>query len=94
MSTSYLEIIQQQWDSILELYLQFEDKKPVMVYDLDKLQIFAYPYEEFKAKLNKKSQRSLEKQYKRALTNNHMVVFVKDDENSSFLSYSLKIYED
>ena len=30
-------------------YKRFEDKRPVMLLDLQSEQIFAYPYEEFKA---------------------------------------------
>lgn len=94
MSKSYLEIIQTQWESILTLYLQFEDKKPVILYDLDKHEIFAYPFEAFSAELHKKSRRSLAQQYRRAVANNHMVIFVKDGDADNMASFSVQIYQD
>ena len=60
MSTSYLDAIQDHWDSIVSLYRQFEDKKPVMVFDLHKQTVYASPYEEFKAELNQKSRLTLD----------------------------------
>ena len=94
MTKSYIDLIQAQWENILNLYLQFEEKKPVMLYEVGKNQISAYPYEDFITELDKKSQQSLHQQYQRALENNQMVIFVKDDDMGQFVSYSLKIYEE
>ena len=94
MTKSYIDMIQAQWENILNLYMQFEEKKPVMLYNITSRQISAYPYEDFITELNEKSQQSLHQQYQRALENNQMVVFVKDDDMGQFVSYSLKIYED
>ncbi len=93
MSTSYLDIIESHWESILALYMQFEDKNPVMLFDLKEHQIYAYPYEGFKAQLSRKSQRELEQQYQRALEKNYMVIFVRDDEQKQMTSFSLAIEE-
>jgi hypothetical protein len=93
MSTSYLDIIQGHWDSILALYMQFADKNPVMLFDLDQHQIHAYPYEEFKAQLSRKSQRELEQQYRRALEKDYMVIFVRDEAQKQLTSFSLAIEE-
>jgi hypothetical protein len=89
MSTSYHDIIQYHWDSILALYMQFEDKNPVMLFDLKEHQIHAYPYEGFKAQLSRKSQRELEQQYRRALEKN----YVQDEEQKQLTSFSLAIEE-
>lgn len=88
--TSYLEVIQAQWDNILKLYEQFADKKPVMLFDMQDNTVYAYPYQGFKAELNQKSQRALEEQYERALADNSVVVFVRDREQNNLVSYSLQ----
>jgi len=93
MTTSYRDIIESQWENILNLYLQFEDKKPVMLFDIRQGEIHALPYEGFKAQLNEKSQAALTEQYQRALENNLMVLFVRDTENNNIASYSLEITE-
>jgi len=93
MTASYRDIIQSQWESILNLYLQFEDKKPVMLFDIREGEIHALPYEAFKAQLNQKSQVTLTEQYQRALEDNLMVLFVRDTENNNIASCSLEITE-
>ena len=93
MTTSYLDLIQAHWESILNLYWQFEDKKPVMLFDIQQNEVYAYPYEGFKSELNKKSRESLEQQYQRALENNYVVVFVRDNDQGNLVSYSLELEE-
>jgi hypothetical protein len=94
VTLSYLDIIRSQWEKILNLYLQFESEKPVMVLDLSKNEIFAYPFQDFSAQLDRKSQATLRQQYQNALTRNQMVIFVKDDDQESMASFTVKIYED
>jgi hypothetical protein len=93
MSTSYLDAIQDHWDSIVSLYRQFEDKKPVMVFDLHEQTVYAFPYEEFKTELNQKSRLALEEQYTRALSGNYLVVFIRDTEAGQMVSYSIGLEE-
>lgn len=90
MREPYLTIIGEQWDHILRLYKKFEDKKPIMLFDIQEQKIYAYPYKDFKAAMNKKSQISLKEQYESAVAENKMVVFVKDNENKKLRSYSLR----
>jgi hypothetical protein len=39
MSDQYLDIVKEQWGNILVLYKKFEDKKPVMSYDIQEQRI-------------------------------------------------------
>ena len=80
----------EQWDNILGLYKRFEAKKPVMLLDIQEQKIYAYPYNDFKSELSKKSQIQLEEQYEAAILNNEMVVFVRDNEKKELVSYSLE----
>ena len=93
MGNSYLEIIQEQGENILGLYRQFEDKKPVMVFDLHENMVYAFPYEEFLKQLNRKSRQALAEQYERALASNYVVVFVRDTEQGQMVSYSIALEE-
>jgi hypothetical protein len=90
-SEKYLDVIDEQWSNILKLYKEFEDKKPIMLYDMREKRISAYPYESFKSDLTKKSQTILEKQYYEAVSNNKIVVFVRDNEQGILISSSYNL---
>jgi hypothetical protein len=53
--------------------------------------IYAYPYEDFKSDLTKKSQTILEKQYKEAILGNKMVVFIRDNDQGILISSSYNL---
>ena len=71
---------------ILMFYKRFEAKRPVMLLELPSLRIYAYPYREFKADLSERSQAMLEDQYERAVTEDKIVVFVRDEETRRLVS--------
>lgn len=75
---------------ILMFYKLFEDKRPVLVFDLQSQQILAYPYGEYKATLGERSQAMLATQYDEAVANNKVVVFVRDNETRRLTSMSFK----
>jgi hypothetical protein len=71
---------------ILMFYKRFEDKRPVMLLDLQSQKIYAYPYREFKAELSDKSQVMLAADYEKAIAKNKIVVFVRDNETRRLAS--------
>jgi hypothetical protein len=75
---------------ILMFYKLFEDKRPIMLFDLQSQQILAYPYEEYKATLSERSQAMLTVQYDEAMVNNKVVVFVRDNETRRLTSMSFE----
>ena len=93
MYEQYWDAVGEQWDNIIGLYKRFEAKKPVMLLDLQEQKIYAYPYNDFKSELSKKSQIQLEEQYEAAILDNEMVVFVRDNEKKELVSYSLEYRE-
>jgi hypothetical protein len=93
MYEQYWDALGEQWDNIIGLYKQFEDKKPVMLFDIQEQKIYAYPYNDFRSNLSKRSQIQLEEQYEAAILNNEMVVFVRDNEKRDLVSYSLEYRE-
>ena len=91
MSDPYFKAIQEQWPNIRALYMTFESEKPIILYDIQDKKIYAYPYDEFKAEMSKKSQASLEHDYKSASALGSMVVFVRDNIERKLVSYIMSI---
>jgi hypothetical protein len=71
---------------ILMFYERFKEKRPVMLLDLQSQKIYAYPYKEFKADLNERSQVMLAADYEKAIAENKIVVFVRDNETRRLVS--------
>ncbi|NOR78225.1 MAG: hypothetical protein GQ523_07365 [Methanophagales archaeon] len=90
MYEQYWDAVGEQWDNILGLYKRFEAKKPVILLDIQEQKIYAYPYNDFRSNLSKRSQIQLEEQYEAAILDNEMVVFVRDNEKKELVSYSLE----
>jgi len=87
----YLELIKQQWQSIGATYNQFADQHPIMLIDVQNAEIHAFPFEEFVMVLDVPSRRQIEAQYRRAVENRQMVLFVRDTDNKVFQSYTLAL---
>ena len=68
-------------------YRLHEDKRPVMLLDIQEQRIYAYGYEGFKSELSAKSQVMLAEQYEQAQKSGIMVVFVRDNDNRRLASY-------
>ena len=84
-----LDAAHERWLEIRTLYGRFEDKKPVMLFDIQQQRIYAYPYADFCKDLSEKSQRSLKTQYQKALREGEMVIFVRDNEQKRLVSFSV-----
>src|ERR1700730_6511801 len=91
MSDPYLKAIEEQWQNIRALYMTYEKKHPIILYDLQEEKIYAYPYKEFKAEMSKQSQASRELDYKSASTHGRMVVFVRDNIERKLVSYTMSV---
>ena len=87
----YFELINKHWDNILAMYCIFQHKKPVMVFHAHDLKIFSYPYQEFLESLNPRSQAMLKMQYEEAISQNKMVLFVRDNEKRKLKSMVLPL---
>jgi len=85
----YWEVVQQQWPFIIMLHRQYADEKPVMLFDIQEQRVYALPYKAYRAELSERSQTSLTHQYERAITDGHIVVFVRDNKKKKLVSYSL-----
>src|SRR5690349_20803231 len=55
-SDPYYDLVVKHWPRIVALYRRFEDKRPVILYDVHEVRAYALPYIEFKAELSLASQ--------------------------------------
>ncbi len=85
----YLSMFRELWPHILMGHKEFEDIKPILLFDIQEQRIYAYPYDGFKAELSERSQAILEEQYERALADEKIVVFVRDNDQKKLISYCL-----
>ena len=88
-SDIYLDVVEAHRATILGMYRLYEDKQPVMLFDVSAQRIYAYPYDDFKKELNPSGRTSLTEQYERALRDGQVVVFVRDDQERKLVSYSI-----
>ena len=84
-----LDAAWEQYDNILMMYEMFADLRPVILFDIQDQRVYAYPYKEFRAEMNERSQGILEQQYERAQVDGQIVVFVRDKLKQKFRSFSL-----
>lgn len=84
-----LDVALEQYGNIVMMYEMFEEKQPVMLFDIQEQRIYAYPYKEFRDDLNERSQRILKQQYEQAQVDGQIVVFVRDNVKQKFQSFSL-----
>ena len=89
MSDPYFSLVEEQWPNILSLYRMYEDKKPVILFDIQEERLYAYTYDQFNADLNPRNQATFEAQYKEATANSSIVVFVRDNEERKLVSYAV-----
>jgi hypothetical protein len=52
-----------------------------MLFDMQEQRIYVYPYLEFKNDLGERSQRFLQDQYEQAMTDDKIVVFVRNNDD-------------
>ena len=85
----YWGVVQSLMKDIMYCYEQYREKKPVLLFDMQENRIYVYPYLEFKNDLSERSQRSLQEQYEQAMTDDKIVVFVRDNDAKKLVSYSV-----
>jgi hypothetical protein len=85
----YWDVVQSLMQDILSIYAQYREKKPVMLFDIQEHRIYVYPYLDFKNDLSERSQRLLQDQYEQAITEDKIVVFVRDNDERKLVSYTV-----
>jgi hypothetical protein len=89
LNDPYLEMVLEIWPEMAGCYEAHAEKKPILLFDVQEQRVYVYPYREFKADLNERSQAMLTEQYEKSLAENEVVVFVRDNIERKFVSFSL-----
>ncbi len=87
MSDPYMEKIQQSWDEITGMFVLFEDKKPIIEFDTVHHLILAHPAEEYLDGLSDRTRNQTKQQYRKAVSEGAVMVFVRDEVNEVLRSY-------
>jgi hypothetical protein len=82
-----LDVANEMWQHLCYAYKQFEDRKPIVLFDIQEMRIYVYPYEEFKNDMNPRNQAMLASQRENALRENRMVVFIRDNDGRRLVSF-------
>ncbi len=93
MEDPYLDLIDEQWNNIARLYLTFQDKKPILEYDVVTQKIFSYPGMDYVNNLTERTKNRTKKQYKKACKNDQFMLFIRDENNNKLRSYIFDIPE-
>lgn len=86
MSDPYLKQVQEHWDDITRMYDIFEHKDPIIEFDVVRLQILAYPAEEYLDRLSNRTREQTRRQYRQAVAERALMVFVRDEPRQVFRS--------
>ncbi len=84
-----LDAVEDNWPHILMAYRQCAEQKPFVLFDIQEKRIYVYPYAEFLSEMSEESQLTLKDQYERAIEDNKIVVFVRDNEQRRLVSFSI-----
>ena len=87
MSDEYSEKIKEHWDKITGMYIAFEDKKPIIEFETNRIRIIAYPAEEYLDGLSERTREQTKKQYQEAVATGALMVFVMDEVKEVLRSY-------
>ena len=87
MSDPYMEKIQQSWDEITGMFVLFEDKKPIIEFDTVHHLILAHPAKEYLDGLSDRTRNQTKQQYRKAVSEGALMVFVRDEVNEVLRSY-------
>ena len=94
MSDPYLKKVQEHWDDITKMYAIFEHKDPIIEFDVEALQILAYPAEEYLDGLSDRTRAKTRKLYRQAIADGDLMVFVRDESHRVLRSYIFTLSDD
>ncbi len=83
----YMQKIDEYWNEITGMYVKFEDKKPIIEFEPNRIRIIAYPAEEYLDGLSDRTREQTKKQYREASVTGALMVFVRDEQNEVLRSY-------
>ena len=86
-SDPYLRKLHKHWNAITWMYLAYEDRRPIIEFDVVSGQIRAYPAEDYLEDLTDRTRDLAKKQYRKAVAEGALMVFVRDKAKRVLRSY-------
>ena len=83
----YMQKIHEHWDKITGMYVAFEDKKPIIEFEPNRIRIIAYPAEDYLDGLSDRTREQTKRQYREATATGALMVFVRDGQKEVLRSY-------
>jgi len=91
MNDPYLGLIETQWNNIIKIYNAFQEKNPVMEYDIGEKKIYAYPAFQYINGLSPEIQNEMKNEYMEACNNNEFILFIRNEKQKELIPYVLTI---
>ncbi len=86
-SDPYRKEMRKHWDAITGMYLTYEDREPMIEFDVVSGQIRAYPAKDYLETLTDRTRHIAKKQYQKAVAEGALMVFVRDEAKRVLRSY-------
>ena len=83
----YIKKIDEHWHEITGVYVAFENKKPIIEFEPNRVRIIAYSAEDYIDALSDRSRDETKKQYREACETGAFMVFVRDEQKKVLRSY-------
>ena len=83
----YLKMIREHWAAITGMYVAFEDRRPIIEFDVVNGQILAYPAMDYVAGLTDRTRERTKEQYRKAVDEGALMLFVRDASKRVLRSY-------
>ena len=83
----YLDLIDEQWDNIVLVYRQFQDKDQIIEFDVAEQKIYSYPASDYVRTLGERTRDQTARQFAEAKKRKQFLLFVKDTPNQRLRSY-------
>lgn len=90
-SDTYLSILREHWDALTGMHLALEDRAAMLEFNVVTGQIRAYPAGDYLEELSIRTREETKKQYKKAVAEGALMVFVRDESKEILRSYTFAL---
>lgn len=89
----YLDLIDEQWDNIVLVFQQFQDKEQIIEFDVAEQKIYSYPASDYIQVLSERTRDHTARLFAETKKRKQFMLFVKDTPNRRLRSYMLDLPE-
>lgn len=86
-SDPYLPLLRKHWDALTGMYVAFADRAPMLEFNVESGQILIYPAGNYLEELGSRTREEAKEQYKNAVAEGALMVFVRDESRKILRSY-------